>query len=329
MATLLDIQNLSVHFPIHEGVVKAVNGIDLQLNHSETLALVGESGSGKSVTALSVLGLQPHPGQITGGRILFEGQDLLRSTRKDWRKIRGGKIGLILQDPGAALNPVLRVGGQIREILLAHLNIDRKLAKARALALMHDLHIPAPDRVYNQYPHELSGGMKQRVLIAMALACSPALLIADEPTTALDVSIQSQILELLQELKREKSIAMLLITHDLSVVAQIADRVAVIYAGSIVENAPLRPLMEAPLHPYTRGLMAAVPRLPVGKTTRIAKVQSMAGTLPDPIHLPEGCVFHPRCPLAEQRCRQVRPESVEPFPGHQVACFNWNKRDAH
>ena len=317
MAPLLDIRNLQTFFFTATGLVKAINGVDLQIEAGETLALVGESGCGKSMTALSLLRLVPDPGRIVGGDILFAGRDLLRMPIEEMRRVRGNRIGMVFQEPMTSLNPVLRVGEQVAEILRLHQGQDRAQAAAEAVNMLTKVGLPAAEDRARDYPHQLSGGMRQRVMIAMALACNPQLLIADEPTTALDVTIQAQIMDLLAGCKAERGMATLLITHDLGIVAQHADRVAIMYAGRIMESAPVRELFAAPAHPYTRGLLACVPKLGE-KRQRLTPIE---GTLPTPGQLPEGCAFLDRCPAAFAPCRGEVPPLREIRPGHQVRCW--------
>jgi len=317
MAPLLDIRNLQTFFFTATGLVKAINGVDLQIEAGETLALVGESGCGKSMTALSLLRLVPDPGRIVGGDILFAGRDLLRMPIEEMRRVRGNRIGMVFQEPMTSLNPVLRVGEQVAEILRLHQGCDRAQAAAEAVNMLARVGLPAAEDRARDYPHQLSGGMRQRVMIAMALACNPQLLIADEPTTALDVTIQAQIMELLADCKAERGMAILLITHDLGIVAQHADRVAIMYAGRIMESASVRELFAAPAHPYTRGLLACVPKL--GDKRR--RLMPIEGTIPTPGQLPEGCSFLDRCPEAFAPCRGEVPPLREIRPGHQVRCW--------
>ncbi len=317
MAPLLDIRNLQTFFFTPAGLVKAINGIDLQIDAGETLALVGESGCGKSLTALSLLRLVPEPGRIVNGEITFAGQDLLRMPLPEMRRVRGNRIGMIFQEPMTSLNPVLRVGDQVAEVLRLHRGDDREAAAAGAVEMLGRVGIPAPAERACDYPHQLSGGLRQRVMIAMALACDPQLLIADEPTTALDVTIQAQIMELLARAKAERGMATLLITHDLGIVAQFAERVAIMYAGLIMETAPVGTLFAAPLHPYTAGLLGCVPKL--GEKRR--RLNPIEGTVPTPGRLPDGCPFLERCPAAFAPCRGELPPLREVAPGHRVRCW--------
>jgi peptide/nickel transport system ATP-binding protein len=322
-APLLAIDDLKTHFFTRDGVVRAVDGVSFEVGAGETVAVVGESGCGKSVTALSVLRLVPSPpGRIVGGAIRFEGSDLLGLSELEMRRIRGNAISMIFQEPMTSLNPVLTVARQIGETLRLHQGLDAAAAERRAIEMLRLVRIPEPERRARQYPHELSGGMRQRVMIAMALACNPKVLIADEPTTALDVTIQAQILDLMRELKTRIDAAIILITHDLGVVAEMAQRVVVMYAGRKVEEAPVRELFRRPRHPYTLGLLASVPRL--GATLghaappRLAEIPGTVPSLRDPI---VGCAFAPRCAWAVARCRQEAPPLEAKAQGHTAACF--------
>jgi oligopeptide transport system ATP-binding protein len=316
---LLSVRDLSTRFRTERGLVRAVDGVSFDVAAGETLAIVGESGSGKSVTALSILRLIPDPpGRIENGEILFEGRDLLKLDDAGIQSIRGDRIAMIFQEPMSSLNPALTVGMQVAEPIVLHRKTPWPRALEQAADLLGKVRIPDGKSRLGSYPHQYSGGMRQRVMIAMALACRPRLIIADEPTTALDVTVQAQILALLKELTREASSAMILITHDLGVVARYADRVAVMYGGRIVETAPARALYRAPRHPYTRGLMASVPRLD-GDTGR--PLVPIEGQPPDLAALPTGCAFAARCKQATDRCRNERPPLVERAPGHLAACF--------
>ena len=316
MDELLKIEQLEVKYFTSDGVVEAVNGIDLSLGRGETLGLVGETGAGKTTTALSILRLLPDPpGKITGGSISFDGEALLEQSEKRMREIRGNHISMIFQDPMTALNPVIPVGDQIAEVVLLHNKISKAEAERRALEMLELVGIPAERG--REYPHQFSGGMKQRVVIAIALACNPELLIADEPTTALDVTIQAQVLDMMKRLKEDLNTAMILITHDLGVVAEICDRVAVMYAGEIVESGSLEDIFEAPAHPYTIGLFQSIPSL----DEDVDMLTPIPGLMPDPTDLPTGCKFHPRCPRATPRCAQVNPPCVQTAPGHLVKCL--------
>ncbi|MDZ7359122.1 MAG: ABC transporter ATP-binding protein [candidate division KSB1 bacterium] len=323
MNPLLQIRGLRVHFFKNQTTLRAVDGMDLQIHAGETLALVGESGCGKTTTAFSIFRLIPPPGKIAGGAIEFRGKNLLALSEKEMRAVRGREMGLIFQDPSAALNPVMKVGEQISEVIRRHFRETRRAAKQQALALMEKVQLPNVDMIYDSYPHQLSGGLRQRVLIAIALAGQPALLVADEPTSALDVSIQSQILALLQQLKSELQLSLLLITHDLGVVAQMADRVAVMYAGQIVEEAPAPDLFAAPLHPYTAALLDAVPKISFSPTREPRPFQPLGGAVPDLTNLPSGCTFNPRCPLRMEECSLKIPQAFSPAANRMVRCFKF------
>jgi oligopeptide/dipeptide ABC transporter ATP-binding protein len=318
MTALLEIRDLRTWFDGDGGTYRAVDGISLSLDAGRTLGIVGESGCGKSVTALSIMGLVPQPpGRIAGGEIRFEGTDLLKLGADALRDLRGARMAMIFQEPMTSLNPAYTVGDQIVEGILRHQAIDRAAARARAIEMLRLVRIPAPEQRFGEYPHKLSGGMRQRAMIAMALACGPRLLIADEPTTALDVTIQAQILDLLRRLREETGTAIILITHDLGVIAELADDVVVMYAGQIVERAPVRRLFEAAQHPYTIGLLGAIPEL----DRRRARLATIEGTVPDlGAELP-GCRFAPRCPFAQPRCRADAPSLREVEPGHEAACW--------
>ncbi len=319
MARLLEVDNLHVTFETYAGKVHAVRGVSFTLNKGETLAIVGESGSGKSVTAQSIMRLIPSPpGKITEGRILFEGDDLVQASKKKMLRIRGSKIGVIFQDPMTSLNPTMTVGKQIMEGLIWHQKINRHEAQKRALEMLRLVGIPNPEQRFHQYPHEFSGGMRQRVMIAMALASDPKILIADEPTTALDVTIQAQILELMQEIQKETETAIILITHDLGVVAEVAQRVAVMYGGKIVETGEVEEVFYRSRHPYTWGLMASMPRL---DQRRDQELEPIPGTPPDLYDPPPGCPFADRCPYAMFICHEQMPETTQVSPTHQVACW--------
>jgi len=314
-AALLSIRDLHVEFETDAGSVPVVRGIDLEIGAGETVALVGESGCGKSVTAMSVMRLTE--GRAAAGSIRFQGRDLLSLPDPEMRRIRGGQIGMIFQEPMTSLNPVLTIGRQIDEVLVLHQQLSPRAARAEALELLQRVGIPAPERRILQYPHELSGGMKQRVMLAMAIACRPRLLIADEPTTALDVTIQAQIMELLRELKQEFGMAVLLITHDLGVVAHFAERVLVMYAGKIVEQGSVRDIFKRASHPYTQALLAALPDpLKPGK-----RLEAIPGRVPSPAMLPAGCAFCPRCAHAFEPCPGQQPPLFEVGDGHRAACF--------
>ena len=313
---LLNIKNLRVRFHTDTGLVKAVEGLNLSLAKGEALGLVGETGAGKTTSALAVMQLiDMPPGEIAEGEILFEGNDILAMSEEEKRHVRGGKIAMIFQDPMTSLNPVMTVQDQIAEMVLLHQNVSEKEAIERAREMLALVGI-RPERGPD-YPHQFSGGMKQRVVIAIALACNPALLIADEPTTALDVTIQAQVLELMRDLKQQFDSAMILISHDIGVVAEICDSVAIMYAGRIVEKADAAALYDRPLHPYTQGLFSSIPDL----TKEMKRLHTIPGLPPDPTNLPEGCCFAPRCCLADDTCRARSPEMREFAPGHFVACF--------
>jgi peptide/nickel transport system ATP-binding protein len=321
---ILEITDLRTWFFTRDGVVRAVDGVSFHVIPGETLAIVGESGCGKSVTALSVLRLIPSPpGRIVSGTIRFAGRDLRRLTEAEMRDVRGNEISMIFQEPMTSLNPVLTIGRQIAETLTLHQGLERKAALAKAVDMLRLVHIPEAERRVTEYPHQLSGGMRQRVMIAMALACNPKLLIADEPTTALDVTIQAQILDLMRELKQKIDAAIVLITHDLGVVAEMAQRVVVMYAGRKAEEAPVGTLFRRPLHPYTKGLLASVPRLGGSlhreRAPRLAEIPGTVPSLKEPI---PGCPFEARCPFATDLCRREMPSFDEKEPGHFAACFH-------
>ena len=312
----LDIKNLHIHYVTQEGTVKAVNGVNIELNKGETLGLVGETGAGKTTTALGVLRLIPNPpGKIIDGEILFEGKDILLESEENMRKIRGKRVSMIFQDPMTSLNPVMTVGEQIAEVIEIHEDVTSKQAIEKAKEMMELVGIQGTR--FSDYPHQFSGGMQQRVVIAIALACNPELLIADEPTTALDVTIQAQVLEMMNNLKKEFNTAMLLITHDLGVVAEACDKVAIMYAGEIVEYADIENLFEHTKHPYTLGLFGSIPNL----TEDVERLKPIMGLMPDPTDLPTGCKFHPRCPHADPICAEKHPEEYEVSPGHKVRCL--------
>lgn len=316
---LLRIENLTTSFITDEGVVPAVRQVDLEIKRGKTLALVGESGCGKSVTALSVLRLIPMPpGRFESGQILFNGRDLLKVPEKEMETVRGNEISMIFQEPMTSLNPIFTIGEQIAETLLQHKKMDPRKARERTLESLRKVAIPSPEKRIDQYPHELSGGMKQRVMIAMAIACEPELLIADEPTTALDVTVQAQILDLLENLRRETHMAILLITHNLGIVAQYAERVVVMYAGKVVEEAPVGTLFESPAHPYTRGLLHSLPQGEPGK-----RLEAIPGTVPHPAYIPAGCAFHPRCSETLPPCKERIPPAfpINNDPTHKASCW--------
>jgi peptide/nickel transport system ATP-binding protein len=313
---LLDVDGLATHFTTPRGMVRAVDGVSFTLDRGRTLALVGESGCGKSLTALSILRLVAPPGRIVGGAIRLDGRDLLTLDERAMRSIRGREIGLVLQEPMTALNPVYTVGSQIAEALEVHGLARGRAARARAIELLDAVRVPDPQRRVDEYPHQLSGGLRQRALLAAALACQPKLLIADEPTTALDVTIQGQILDLLRDLKARFRLALLLITHDLGVVAAHADRVAVMYAGRIVEEGAKRDLFHSPKHPYTQGLLASIPGAAPG-----TRLKAIEGSVPNLAHLPPGCAFEPRCASRFDRCPTAPPPPYAVAPGQHARCY--------
>jgi oligopeptide/dipeptide ABC transporter ATP-binding protein len=324
MSRLLEIEDLRIHYDGPSGPFAAVDGLSLAIDRGETYALVGESGCGKTATGLAILRLV-EPGRIVSGRIRLEGRELTNLHDREMREIRGGKVGMVFQEASAALNPVMRVGSQIAEALRIHRGLSRKRARQEAVELLGRVALADPERQARAYPHELSGGMKQRVMLAIALSCSPSLLIADEPTTALDVTIQAQILALLRRLKEELGLTILLITHDLGVVAENADRVGVMYAGRLVEESPVRGLFDEPLHPYTRGLLRSMPQAGPGRNEgRVrerTRLSTLAGSVPDPSAPPAGCRFHPRCPEIFEPCTISEPGEFPGGAGRRVACF--------
>lgn len=323
MAPLLQVRDLKTHFFTDDGVVKAVDGISYDVRPGEIVGLVGESGCGKTVSALAILRLIPDPpGKIVGGEIIFEGDDLLKASEEEIRHVRGNRIAMIFQEPMTSLNPVLTIGRQITESLELHLKMDGRSATKRAIELMEMVGIPEAKARISDYPHQFSGGMRQRAMIAMALSCNPKLLLADEPTTALDVTIQAQILELLARLTRELGTAVIIITHNLGVVARYADRVNVMYAGKIIESAVARELYGSPHHPYTLGLLKSVPRL---DQARKARLEPIEGFPPDLIHMPEGCAFQPRCKFAVQKCQEEEPPLLQVAGEHYSACWEWRR----
>jgi len=314
---LLRIEGLKTYFDTWAGIVKAVDGVDIEVIEGETLGLVGESGSGKSVTALSIMRIVPSPGKIIEGKIIYKEENLLEKSEKALREIRGKEIAYIFQDPSTSLNPVLTIADQLLEVILAHQEISKKEALEKAIELLKLVEIPDPDVKIWNYPHQLSGGMKQRIAIARAIASQPNLLLADEPTTNLDVTIQAQILELMQNLRKRLGMAMILITHDMGVVADIADRITVLYAGRVCESADTKTIFYKAKHPYTQALLTAVPSLAL----RTDKLKVIPGNIPNLIEPPSGCRFHPRCEYAIEKCTEKIPELIEIEPGHKVACF--------
>ncbi len=318
---ILEVRGLKTYFFTEDGVVKAVDGVDFDVRRGEIVALVGESGCGKSVTSLSIMRLVGIPGKIMEGEVIFNGQDLLKLSEADMRRMRGDRISMIFQQPTSCLNPVFRVGDQISEVLEIHRGMDSKAGWAKAVELLQMVGIPEPEKRVHSFPHELSGGMAQRVMIAMALACEPELLIADEPTTALDVTIQAQILDLMRDLQKKLGSSIILITHDMGIVAEMASRVSVMYAGRVVEHTDVNTIFERPLHPYTKGLLASIPIMGVVRR----RLDTIPGSVPNLINLPPGCKFAPRCRAREEHnlriCTEVEPDLIEYEPGHKVRCW--------
>ncbi|MBM4425692.1 MAG: ABC transporter ATP-binding protein [Chloroflexi bacterium] len=326
---LLEVKNLKTYFYTEDGVVHAVDGVDFHVNPGEVLGIVGESGCGKSVTSLSIMRLIGIPGKIVEGQILFDGKDLVQASEEDMMQVRGNRISMIFQQPQSALNPVFKAGDQISEVLNIHQDFGKEAGKKRAIELLKLVGIPEPESRAESFPHELSGGMAQRVMIAMALACVPDLLIADEPTTALDVTIQAQILDLMRDMKSQLGSAMILITHDLGVIAEMANRVAVMYAGEIVEQSPVAALFDTPLHPYTQGLIGSIPVL--GEIRE--RLEVIPGSVPNLVDLPTGCRFAPRCKARVEHnlaiCTDNRPELIEVSEGHKVRCWLYQDAEGH
>lgn len=320
---LLSVKNLSTEFPVKKGIVKAVEDVSFDVDAGEILAIVGESGSGKSVTSLSVMGLLAEPGHVAGGSMEFEGKDLVHLSERDYRALRGNDMAMIFQEPMTSLNPVYRVGKQIVEAIRTHESVSKKEARERAIDMLRKVGIPSPEKRIDDYPHQMSGGMRQRVMIAMALSCNPKLLIADEPTTALDVTIQAQILDLLRRLRDDTGMAVLLITHDLGVVSETADRVVVMYCGQVVEEAEVRTLFDHPMHPYTLGLLKSIPRLEDDDSKRLYMIKGM---VPNPLEMPPGCHFSDRCDSCMDICREKIPNLVD-IDGHKVRCFLYENAD--
>jgi len=316
--TILNIEGLKTYFFTEAGIVKALDNISFNLKKGESLGLVGESGSGKTVTALSVLRIVPKPGRTIDGKVEFNGDDLLKKTEKEMQRIRGSEIAIIFQDPSSSLNPVYNVETQLRDVIMAHQTVSKTEARKKVIELLEVVGIPEAETRMREYPHQFSGGMKQRVAIARALACEPTLLFADEPTTNLDVTIQAQVLNLLNDLKKKFGMTLVIITHDMGIIAEMTTRIVVLYAGHICEIAKTYDLFERPRHPYTEALLAAVPRLDMRKTLRI-----IPGNIPNLIEPPSGCRFHPRCDYAEQICKEAVPVLEEIEPGHFVACHKW------
>ena len=325
---LLELNHLHTFFTTKRGIVKAVNDVSYSVEAGKTLGVVGESGSGKSVSAMSILQLLDGNGYIDSGSIMFDGRDMAKLSKSEMEKVRGNDISVIFQEPMTSLNPVFTIEKQVSEPFIIHQGMNRKQAAAKVVDMLRDVKIPNPETVAKQYPHQLSGGMRQRVMIAMALACEPDILIADEPTTALDVTIQAQILKLMNELKEEHGTSILFITHDLGVIAQMADDVAVMYCGQVVEKAPARTIFTVSefSHPYTEGLMVSIPRLDTPTNVRL---DAIPGAVPHPLDLPKGCKFAPRCKYCQQRCLEEEPELTEVVPGQQVRCFYARKEERH
>ncbi|MDQ0257810.1 peptide/nickel transport system ATP-binding protein [Evansella vedderi] len=318
MSTLLEIKNLKTHFFSKDKVLPVVDGVDFKVKKGETLAIVGESGSGKSITSLSIMGLVPKPGgKIVEGEILFDGKDLVQLSENQMYKVRGNDIAMIFQEPMSSLNPVLTIGEQITEVLIYHKKLSKKEARQKAIELLKIVGFARAEGILDDYPHRLSGGMRQRVMIAMAMSCDPKLLIADEPTTALDVTVQAQILELMKDLSKKFESSIILITHDLGVVAELADRVIVMYAGQVVEESPVVSLFDEPLHPYTQGLLSSIPKLDEERK----RLTSIAGNVPSPDSFPKGCRFNTRCPHVMQVCIDKQPDLIEVKPGRKSRCF--------
>ena len=324
---LLEVTDLKTYFDTDEGVVKAVDGVSFHIDRGETLAVVGESGSGKSVTSLSVMRLIPTPpGRIASGTMMFEGQDLVKKSEREMRRIRGNEISMIFQEPMTSLNPVYTVGDQIAEAIVLHQGKSYREGMKLAVEMLDLVGIPEPGKRVKNYPHQMSGGMRQRVMIAMALSCGPKLLIADEPTTALDVTIQAQILDLMRKLQREIGMSILFITHDLGVVAEMADRVVVMYAGRAVEEGDVNDIFARPQMPYTLGLMNSIPRVDRAAEHQ-ERLEAIPGNVPNPLYLPAGCAFHPRCRFAIDECKAAIPQLEDVGEGHMVRCIRWKDLD--
>ena len=324
---VLEVRNLQTSFFTEGGEVKAVDDVSITVPAGKTLGIVGESGSGKSVLALSILRLIQNPGKIKSGHIFFNGKDLLQVSEQEMRTIRGNEISMIFQEPMTSLNPVYTVGEQVAESFRTHRQLSKREAKKEALKMLKVVGIPSPEQRYHQYPHELSGGMRQRIMIAMALACRPRLLVADEPTTALDVTIQAQILELIKELQQQMNMSVIMISHDLGVIAETCDEVAVMYSGKIVEYSDVKTLFRQPKHPYTRGLLQSLPRHDRDQE----ELATIPGIVPNPFHMPQGCAFAPRCPLARDRCHKEKPELIHVKPSSSVRCLiytdDWDENE--
>jgi len=316
MPPVLRVEELRAFFDTYDGVVRALDGVTFEINAGETFGLVGETGCGKTVTALSIMRLLPENGRIVSGRIFFDGENLLDKSEEEMRKLRGGKISMIFQDPSVSLNPVYTVGEQITRVIMIHQNVGKKEAERRAVEAFKLVALPEPEAKLRTYPHELSGGMQQRVMIAMALSSDPDVLIADEPTSAVDVTIQAQILERIHEIADRRNLAILLITHNMGIVAETCDRVGVMYAGTVAEVGDVRQVLKKPVHPYTKGLLTAIPR----RGTKDTRLSVIKGSIPDLINRPAGCPFHPRCPFTKEICQDVVPRLQEADPGRLVSC---------
>ncbi|SEI90033.1 peptide/nickel transport system ATP-binding protein [Bhargavaea ginsengi] len=320
---LLKVDGLKVRFKTDDGYITTVNGVSFSVKKGETLAIVGESGSGKSVTSLALMGILPPNGEVVDGDVTYKDKDLRTLSKKDYRKIRGNDISMIFQEPMTALNPVFTIGFQLREPLMLHEGLSKKEAQARGVEMLRNVGISDAEKVMGRFPHQLSGGMRQRVMIAMALSCNPELLIADEPTTALDVTIQAQILTLLRNLKESSNTSIMIITHDLGVVAELADRVIVMYAGEVVEVATVHELFESPQHPYTKGLLDSMPKI----HDVVNELYSIEGTVPNPAEMPQGCKFHPRCPFGDEECVQTHPNLLNVKGDHAARCIKLAKKE--
>lgn len=319
--TIFQIRGLKTQFFTSKGIVPAVDGVDITVKRGEAVGLVGESGCGKSMTAMSVMQLLKYPGRVVEGEILVDGEDLLKKTKKEMDEIRGNKVSMIFQEPMTSLNPVYTIGKQVSEAILTHEKVSKEEAKQRAIEIFRKVGIPEPEKRYNVYPHQLSGGLRQRVMIGMAMVCNPMLMIADEPTTALDVTIEAQILYLMNQLQKEQGTAIVMITHNLGVVAESCDYVYVMYAGKIMEEAPVKELFNNPMHPYTFGLMNSIPKMTESKE----HLYTIPGLVPNLLHLPQGCRFCPRCDKAMKICTMYQPDLYETEDGHKVRCFLYNK----
>lgn len=319
--TIFQIRGLKTQFFTSKGIVPAVDGVDITVKRGEAVGLVGESGCGKSMTAMSVMQLLKYPGRVVEGEILVDGEDLLKKTKKEMDEIRGNKVSMIFQEPMTSLNPVYTIGKQVSEAILTHEKVSKEEAKQRAIEIFRKVGIPEPEKRYNVYPHQLSGGLRQRVMIGMAMVCNPMLMIADEPTTALDVTIEAQILYLMNQLQKEQGTAIVMITHNLGVVAESCDYVYVMYAGKIMEEAPVKELFKNPMHPYTFGLMNSIPKMTESKE----HLYTIPGLVPNLLHLPQGCRFCPRCDKAMKICTMYQPDLYETEDGHKVRCFLYNK----